>query len=210
MSEELVRRIDREHPELLRTNTADTCYSFSGLVLAALKSSGVKAYRITKSPGESQYVPIGFKSRPITGRDGKIYVCSGVSGDALFVDGQQVDVIGGANDTNNPIGSPATAHWDIIDPKYYRPNNMPLIETPPEPVPAPQDKGYPGDAAFDLLGTILEADYSNVNRNLDAQSVRWCGRVIYDWLSGICPSLESSINKHRAEWRNALGLGGNN
>ena len=206
MSEELVRRIDRTHPELLQTNTDATCYAFCGLVMDELKASGRSVARISKSPGESQYVPPGFKSRAVTGRDGKVYVCSGVSHDAIYVDGRQVDLIGGANDSNQSIGKPGTPHWDEIDPAYYRPNNVPLVDAPAPPAPVPDNKAYPGDAAFDLLGTILEADYSNVGRSLDAQSVRWVGRVVYDWLSGTCPSLESSINKHRAEWRQALGI----
>ena len=34
----------------------------------------------------------------------------------------------------------------------------------------------------------------------------WYGRTIYDWLTGICPTLAASIAKHRGEWRSLLGL----
>ncbi len=63
---------------------------------------------------------------------------------------------------------------------------------------------YPGDAAFDALGTILWADYAQAGRVPDAQMGRWFGRTIYDYLVGM--TLDASIAKHRAEWRAALGL----
>jgi len=33
---------------------------------------------------------------------------------------------------------------------------------------------------------------------------RWFGRTIYDYLAGM--TLDASIERHRAEWRTALGL----
>jgi len=93
---------------------------------------------------------------------------------------------------------------------HYRPNNVAISLTLPPPAPAPtpappERKAYPGDAAFDLIGQVLANDYSNVGRELDGQVGRWYGRVIYDWLSGECDTLDASVRKHRAEWLAALG-----
>jgi len=63
---------------------------------------------------------------------------------------------------------------------------------------------YPGDAAFDEIGAILWADYAEAGRVPDSQVGRWFGRTIYDYLAGM--TLDASIEKHRAEWRTALGL----
>ena len=63
---------------------------------------------------------------------------------------------------------------------------------------------YPGDAAFDEIGMILWADYAEAGRVPDAQVGRWFGRTTYDYLAGM--TLDASIDKHRAEWRTALGL----
>ena len=38
----------------------------------------------------------------------------------------------------------------------------------------------------------------------DSQVGRWFGRTIYDYLAGM--TLDASIDRHRAEWRTALGL----
>lgn len=203
-----VKRVDQAHPELLRTNTGATCFQFCEIVIALLRAKGYAAAHVSKSPGESQYVPPGFAARTITGRDGKVYSCSGVSHDAIYVDGQQVDIIGGSNDSETPH-APATPQWGVIPAAHYRPNNVAISLTLPPPAPAPtpvpERKAYPGDAAFDLIGQVLANDYSNVGRELDGQVGRWYGRVIYDWLSGECDTLDASVRKHRAEWLAALG-----
>ena len=63
---------------------------------------------------------------------------------------------------------------------------------------------YPGDAAFDAIGVTLWADYAEAGRVPDSQVGRWFGRTTYDYLAGM--TLDASIEKHRAEWRTALGL----
>lgn len=66
-------------------------------------------------------------------------------------------------------------------------------------------KPYPGDRAFDIVGEQLEADYREAFQSLNAQSATWFARTIYDYLHGGM-TLEESIKKHRAEWREVLGL----
>jgi hypothetical protein len=63
---------------------------------------------------------------------------------------------------------------------------------------------YPGDAAFDEIGTLLFADYAEAGRLPDSQVGRWIGRTTFDYLAGM--TMSDSIKKHRAEWRSALGL----
>ena len=76
---------------------------------------------------------------------------------------------------------------------------------PPKPEPTPK-KEYPGDGPWWSIGTVLSADYVEAGRpGLDAGSGVWFGRVVWDHLNeGL--SLEASIQKHRPEWRAALGL----
>ena len=63
---------------------------------------------------------------------------------------------------------------------------------------------YPGDAAFDAIGVTLWADYAEAGRVPDSQVGRWFGRTTYDYLAGM--TLDASIERHRAEWRDVLGL----
>jgi hypothetical protein len=65
---------------------------------------------------------------------------------------------------------------------------------------------YPGDTAFDPLGEVLFADYEEADHPPNPQMSCWYGRTIYDWLTGIEPTLDKSIVKHRHEWRTELGL----
>ncbi len=65
---------------------------------------------------------------------------------------------------------------------------------------------YPGDAVFDAVGVVLFADYAQAEQAPNPQMGRWFGRVTYDWLAKVEPTLEASIVKHRREWRAILGL----
>lgn len=83
-----------------------------------------------------------------------------------------------------------------------KPDEIAPVPIPPAPVYPP----YPGDAVFDQIGVVLFADYAAAWQAPNPQMGRWFGRTIYDWLTGICPTLDASITKHRAEWRAVLGL----
>ena len=78
-------------------------------------------------------------------------------------------------------------------------------DRPEQDVPVGVGSPYPGDEAFDEIGMILWADYAEAGRVPDAQVGRWFGRTINDYLSAGM-TLDASIDKHRAEWRTALGL----
>ena len=77
-------------------------------------------------------------------------------------------------------------------------------DRPEQDVPVGVGSPYPGDEAFDEIGMILWADYAEAGRVPDAQVGRWFGRTTYDYLAGM--TLDASIDRHRAEWRTALGL----
>jgi hypothetical protein len=222
MSLEIVRQVDRQHPELLRTNIGSTCHEFTKKVIEALRAHGHDAYLMCKSPGEGQYVPPSFQPRAVIGLDGKTYQCSGVSHDAIWSDGQQFDTIADANDGPDPIlkgntwdrlvGQPV---WNAIAREHWRNNNPPLkqgVPVPPQPQP-PSKPTYPsyeelgGDSGGIAITRQLEADYKRAGRpGLDGDCGAWQQRVSYDFLTGVCKTVQESIAKHRAEWLAALGL----
>ena len=205
MSLELARKVNAAHPELLLRNVSATCSQFVDYLIHELRAAGYQAYRICKTAGEGQYTPPGFTPRTVTGLDGKSYVCTGVSHDALWCDGVQFDTIARGNDSPDPIGVTGEPVWNAIPRQYWRPQNPPLKDDEPVPVP-PAHEPYPGDAVFDAIGAALFADYAQAHHPPDAQMGRWFGRVVYDWLVKNEVSLEASIAKHRREWRAILGL----
>lgn len=79
-------------------------------------------------------------------------------------------------------------------------------EEPPKPTyPTYEELG--GDAGAMKITRVLEADYKEAGRpGLDGDCGAWIRRTDYDFLVGICASVEESIAKHRNEWRDALGL----
>jgi hypothetical protein len=217
MSLEIVRAVAKAHPELLRENLGSTCWEHTVYVIAALKAAGHQASHICKSAGEGQYTPPGFEPRTVTGLDGKPYVITGVSHDAIWVDGIQVDTLAKANDSQEPIfeadGSPmiAVPVWNEIPRQSWRPNNPPLPPIGHEPVPVPKPPtppavSYPDDAYFiEHVGVPLEADYALAGQTLNAGASTWFARTIFDAVSGAL-TMDASVAKHRAEWRSSLGL----
>lgn len=81
--------------------------------------------------------------------------------------------------------------------------------TPPTP-PAPTYPSYEalgGDDGGKKITHQLEADFKRAGRpGLDADCGAWQQRVSYDFLVGICKTVEESITKHRKEWCDALGI----
>jgi hypothetical protein len=221
MSLTLSRQVDQQHPELLQQNINATCYQFVVYLIQALRSQGHRAYHVCKTAGEGQYTPPGFQPREVTGLDGKKYICTGVSHDALWCDDLQFDTIARGNDSPDPISHPDGSHmtgeavWNAIPSQHWRPQNPPLMDgngPPPEP-PEPQPpivKPYPGDPVWDAVGVTLFADYAQAGQAPNPQMGRWFGRTIWDATegdeSGAVLTVEASIKKHRAEWRAVLGL----
>lgn len=231
MSQRLAEQVNLLHPELLKTNINATCYQFVVHLLAALRGAGHSAYHISKTAGEGQYTPPGFRVHTFVGFDGKGYTCTGVSHDAIWCDGVQFDTIGSGNDDARPIYKANTPEgwsfdpttgprivgtpvWNPIPKEYWRPNNPPMLidDILPSPIPAPTPPPpalppypFPEDAV-DGAGVALFADFAQAGQAPNPQMFRFAFRSAYSWLSKEVPSLEASVAKHRREWRQILGL----
>jgi hypothetical protein len=159
MSLEIVREVDRRYPQLLQTNTGANCHQFTQYVIEHLRAAGHLAYLMCKTRGEGQYIPFGFQPRTVTGLDGKPYVCTGVSHDAIWCDGNQFDTIARANDGDDPIiengvrltGIPV---WNAIKPEFWRPSNPPLKEPPVSTQPAPTQGVLPKGESLMVLKAL--------------------------------------------------------
>lgn len=206
------RQADSENPQRLQTNRNVDCFTHSTRVIEILKAQGLNAAYIGKTAGEGQYTPpSGFPMQVGT------YTITGVSHDAIWVDGAlQFDLIAAGNDGSEPLGAPGIPTANQIPPQYYRPNNPPVAHpiagsTPP-PMP-PQTPTYPsyealgGDSGGMAITRQLEADYKRAGlRGLDGDCGAWQQRVSYDFLTGKVPTVQASIDKHRPEWCEALGI----
>jgi hypothetical protein len=156
MSLEIVRSVGRDNPTWLPTNLGRTCYAHTVEVVARLRAAGHSASLLCKMEGEGGYTPPGFTPRLVVGLDGKQYLISRVSHDAIWVDGFQYDTLGSANEYDRPIfrrtGDPnwsfdpndgpqivASAIWNQIPTAVYRAWNPPLpgVVSEPGPVPPP-------------------------------------------------------------------------
>jgi hypothetical protein len=159
MSLEIVREIDRKYPHLLQTNTGAACHQFTQYLIEHLRAKGHLAYLMCKTRGEGQYVPFGWVPREVVGSDGKTYICTGVSHDAIWCDGNQFDTIARANDSDEPLinedGSRMTGVpvWNAIRPEFWRPQNPPL-KGEPVIVNPPQRDVLPKGEAFMALKAL--------------------------------------------------------
>lgn len=218
MSLELVRKVNQEHPELLQANINSTCYQFVVHVIAALRANGRKAYHVAKSPGEGQYTPPGFVSRIVIGLDGKPYPCSGVSHDAIWVDGIQVDTIARGNDSPEPIFNPDGSRmtgvpvWNEIPQQFWRPNNPPLkdeAQSDPQPPPPPPPRfPYPDEnTAGKAFQARIKQAYKDAGRAFpdpnDEDAFRHFIRFGY---SSHEMDAQKAADKHIAELRAQLGV----
>jgi len=218
MSLELSRQVNAEHPELLRENIGATCHQFTLYLIDKLRAAGHDAWLMCKTSGEGQFVPEGFRPRQVVGLDGKTYTCTGVSHDAIWSDDKQYDTIASANEEDEPIYNDSgqqimgTAVWNEVPAQYWRPNNPPLkVIQPPQPPPSqptyPSYEELGGDSGGIAITRQLEADYKRAGRpGLDGDCGAWQQRVSYDFLTGVCKTVQESITKHRAEWCSALGI----
>ena len=87
----------------------------------------------------------------------------------------------------------------------------PVDPPPPPSTPMVPYQSYVGDAPWHPLGITLERDYIRGGHpGLNAQSVVWMARVIWDATMGEAPghvlSIPDSIAKHRREWCAILGI----
>ena len=178
MSLEIVRTVAAAHPDLLRENRGWTCYQHTWFLIQALRARGHSAYFISKTRGEGQYSPPGFRVHNFIGLDGKGYTCTGVSHDAIYCDGLQFDTLSGANEHDQPIyrrnGDPnwsfdpndgpqiiAEPAWESIPKGKWRAWNPPMLiddipplPPPPPPPPAPVRDVLPKGEAFAALKAL--------------------------------------------------------
>lgn len=71
----------------------------------------------------------------------------------------------------------------------------------------PSYEALGGDEGGKKITRQLEADYRRAGKpGLDGDCGAWQQRVSYDFLTGICKTVEESITKHRKEWCDALGI----
>lgn len=210
MSLTIARRVHEKHPHLLTRNTGADCHQFTLHLIEELRANNFLAFLMCKTAGEGQYVPFGFQPREVKGFDGKTYMCTGVSHDAIWCDGRQFDTIGNANDGDTPLGSPGVPAWNAVPEHFWRPNNPPLKDKPVvinPPAPPPQFPPYPQpETTVDGAGVALFADFAQAGRQPDPMMFRFAFRVAYDWLAKNEPSIDASVKKHRSEWRALLGL----
>lgn len=210
----VVNQVAASSQPLLQANTNATCFEFTARVLSRL---GPTWGHVGKTRGEGQYTPpnAGFP------RQVGNFTITGVSHDAITDGVRQFDILGNGNDGPEPLGSPARPQAGEIPREFHRPNNpfIPAI-APSVPIPAPPlicpvcptcqackaIPGYAGDDAFDRVGAVLFADYAEAGQAPNEGMARWFARTIYDWIAGVTNSLQASIDKHRGEWRAALGL----
>lgn len=122
---------------------------------------------------------------------------------------QAVDFVQGAGGSNpTPGWNPDTfvySHADWLDPANHA-GTVPVPQPPTTPT-YPTYEALGGDAGGVKITQQLEADYIRAGRRgLDGSCGAWQQRVSYDFLTGICKTVEASIVKHRAEWCAALGI----
>lgn len=219
---EIVNRVNQKYPHLLQTNTNRTCFDFITYVLADLNQIDVGWGYLGKTNGEGQYRPPTWTPKPMTSWDGKEYVVTGFSHDAIFNRDahQQIDCIGRGNDGSEPLGQPGIPQWGKINPQFYRPNNPwvdPKSVSGSQPVPPAQEvptyEEIGGDTFFRAnVGVPLEADMTLAGQTLNNGSSVWFSRTCYDLIvahingNPTQADIDAIVKKHRNEWRSILGL----
>ena len=137
-------------------------------------------------------------------------LCDKSDSDGRTPDGEPcvvVDVIGGAGGPN------PTPVWNVYDTEvegsgaWVDPGESPEPPQPPTP-PTPTYPSYEsmgGDEGGKKVTRLMEADYKTAEKpGLDGDSGAWQWRTAFDFLTGICKTVEESIAKHQPEWRASL------
>jgi hypothetical protein len=126
----IVQEVANEHPDLLETNTYESCGILVQYVLMRLNQDDPEWGHVAKTQGESQYSPPDWVPVDVDG-----YTITGFSQDAIFHRAayRQVDIIANSSANSDPdesIHGPGSITWGVIDPMYYRENN-PWMATVP-------------------------------------------------------------------------------
>lgn len=119
--------------------------------------------------------------------------------------GQPVTVFDVIRGAGGPNPEPS---WDRIDQAgpgaWVKP--VPVLDTPPEPdLPKPVEKPYPGDLPGQLIAVQLFEDYALRGEAPNPDMGIWIWRCAWD-MSSKGLTADQVVEKHRAEWRRALGL----
>lgn len=180
---------------LYNLKTEDGQAAFTDAVVSTLHGLDERFGHLKKKPGQSHVHGHG--------EDSTLYL-SDEPGQS-----QAVDFIGGAGGSN-----PQPA-WQVDDPRYSKSDwvdpfdhklDAPTVHPPSAPV-YPSYEALGGDEGGKTITRQLEADYKRAGKpGLDADCGAWQQRVSYDFLTGICKTVDESITKHRAEWCAALGI----
>ncbi len=216
MSLTIARRVHEKYPHLLTRNTGADCHQFTLHLIEELRAANFLAFLMCKTAGEGQYTPFGFQPREVKGFDGKTYLCTGVSHDAIWCDGRQFDTIGNANDGPEPFGSPGVPVWNPIPEQFWRPNNPPLKSEPViinPPTPPLADYNAMGDDAFFVgeIGVPLAADMAKAGQVMNAGSASWIARTTFRVMRafdkyGDHRQKAEIVKDVRNQWRAVLGL----
>lgn len=172
--------------------------AFVDAVVAALHGRDKRWGHLKKSGGQTQ----------VHGHaeDAALYLVLDAAGEVVPGFSVAVDFVGGAGGPNPQPG------WIVDAPRYNKSDWLDPFEhaTTPKPCPvcppAVTIPPYAGDAVFDAVGAALFADYAAAGQAPNIGMGRWFGRTIYDWIAGNTRTLQASIEKHRREWREILGL----
>ncbi len=222
-----VQKADHERPYLKAKNTFASCGELLELtrVFAGPEWAFIGKSTSTGMDGAG-FQPAWFSPRHVdcTRPDGQSQrvLIDALSQDALWhvPTLTQYKVI--ANSTANELppddprrGAAHLTPYEITPHSNYRWHNPPIAasgqaQPEPTPMPTPQVPGYEdlgGDEGAKKITRILEHDYKAAKRpGLDGECGGWLRRTDYDFIVGICKSVEESILKHRDEWLRALGL----
>lgn len=215
-----VEWVFQNHRALFDQNVNRTCFQIVQLVLQEINDPDFG--HVGKTTGEGQFRPAEWINVSALGSDGRTYVITGVSHDALKhrVTGQVIDILGRGNDSPEPIfdglGQRMTAlpQWSEVPMEYNRPNNpwvKAIIGTAqPQPtMPNYEDLG--GDAYWrNEIGKTLQADMAMVGQTLNDGSSTWFSRpifrILHAYANGQTPDRPAIITSVRNEWRKILGL----
>jgi len=211
------REVDSQHPEWLRYNRVSTVFKFTQEMVKQLKAEGHKVSYVGKTRGEGQFTPPGWQTVVVKG-----YELSGVSHDALWVDGKQYDFVGQGNDSEEEIFYGDGRHMEgrpvanEIPSQYWRANNPPvdldgqvtfdpdppLVPVPVVPAP-PKVTPYEGDEFWTKIGEALWRDYHKRPAELDAGAAMWIGRLAYH-IKSEGKTRDEAIALQRDNWLVAL------
>lgn len=211
---EHANEVNRQWPQWLQRNRVSDVFKFTQALVARLKAAGYKVSYVGKTRGEGQYTPFDWTPKVING-----FTITGISHDALWIEGKQYDCVGQANDEEHEIFYPDGRHMEAkpdgseVPSKYWRSNNPPVdlagnVTFEPPIIVQPPKKQYPGDHVGTKCMEQLFADYATKGEAPNAGMGVWVWRVAWQVAQeGLSPE-EAVDNQRNSErgWKKALGI----